>query len=115
MTKEEFMKNNRKCNGGEDFDPDYMSSLYDKIVTDEIKLSDKLAEKYVDPSEAAATYVLGGGVCVSARVCVCVCVCMCVCSQSCEIPLSVAHASAYKLPPLPLQLLPLHPRARMCV
>ncbi len=40
MTKEGFLKNNRGINDGGDLDRPFMEALYDRIVTNEIKMSD---------------------------------------------------------------------------
>lgn len=40
MTKEDFIKNNRGINDGGDLDPNFLSGLYDRITTTEIKLVD---------------------------------------------------------------------------
>ena len=41
MTKEGFLKNNRGINDGGDLDKEFMEALYDRIVTNEIKMSDE--------------------------------------------------------------------------
>eukprot|EP01133_Synstelium_polycarpum_P020003 gene20003-23968_t len=38
MTKAEFIRNNGGINNGDDLPPDFMESLYDRIVTNEIKM-----------------------------------------------------------------------------
>ncbi|KAN0023237.1 hypothetical protein ACTFIU_011404 [Dictyostelium citrinum] len=38
MTKAEFLRNNSGINSGDDLPPDFMENLYDKIVTNEIKM-----------------------------------------------------------------------------
>lgn len=40
MSKEGFLKNNRGINDGADLAPDFMGSLYERIVNNEIKLKD---------------------------------------------------------------------------
>lgn len=40
MTKEGFLKNNRGINDGGDLDKQFMEALYDRIVTNEIKMND---------------------------------------------------------------------------
>lgn len=39
MSVEGFLKNNRGINDGADLDPDFMRALYDRIVSNEIKVS----------------------------------------------------------------------------
>ena len=41
MSKEDFLRNNRGINDGGDLDKEFMESLYDRIVTDEIKMNDE--------------------------------------------------------------------------
>jgi len=38
MTREQWIRNNRGINENEDLDPDFLSALYDRIVSDEIKM-----------------------------------------------------------------------------
>lgn len=40
MSKEDFLRNNRGINDGGDLDSEFMESLYDRIVSDEIKMND---------------------------------------------------------------------------
>lgn len=40
MSKEDFLRNNRGINDGGDLDSQFMESLYDRIVSDEIKMND---------------------------------------------------------------------------
>jgi len=40
MTKEGFLNNNRGINDGHDLPPEYLSALYDRIVSNEIKMKD---------------------------------------------------------------------------
>lgn len=44
MSKEDFLRNNRGINDGGDLDQEFMESLYDRIVTDEIKMNDETEE-----------------------------------------------------------------------
>lgn len=52
MTKEEFLRNNRGIDNGQDVDPVYLGDLYDRIVHNEIKMKDTVYEarsKRVNP------------------------------------------------------------------
>lgn len=40
MTCEDFLKNNRGINDGQDLPPDFMRALYERITTNEIKMKD---------------------------------------------------------------------------
>lgn len=40
MTKEEFLKNNKGINDGSDLAPEYLSGIYDRILSNEIKMRD---------------------------------------------------------------------------
>jgi brefeldin A-inhibited guanine nucleotide-exchange protein len=42
MTKQEFTKNNRGINDGEDLPPDLLSSIYDEIASNEIRMKDEM-------------------------------------------------------------------------
>lgn len=44
MSVEGFLKNNRGINDGADLDPDFMRALYDRIVSNEIKVRAGLTE-----------------------------------------------------------------------
>ena len=54
MTKEGFLKNNRGINDGGDLDKEFMEALYDRIVNNEIKMSDD-AEEAGDATDGAAS------------------------------------------------------------
>ncbi|KAJ1557740.1 GDP/GTP exchange factor for ARF, partial [Cladochytrium tenue] len=41
MTREDFRRNNRACNGGRDFDPEYLSTIYDAIAAEEIVMPEE--------------------------------------------------------------------------
>ena len=40
MSKEGFLKNNRGINDGQDLPEDFMGALYDRIISNEIKMKD---------------------------------------------------------------------------
>ena len=42
MTREDFIKNNRKINDGGDFPEDFMTSIYEEITTNEIRMKDEI-------------------------------------------------------------------------
>jgi brefeldin A-inhibited guanine nucleotide-exchange protein len=42
MTKADFVKNNRGINDGNDLPEDFLSSIYDEIVTNEIRMKDEI-------------------------------------------------------------------------
>eukprot|EP00775_Hariotina_reticulata_P008270 gene8270-8458_t len=44
MSAEDFLKNNRGINDGQDLPAEFMRSLYDRIVTNEIKIKDELLD-----------------------------------------------------------------------
>ncbi|KAJ3076852.1 GDP/GTP exchange factor for ARF [Podochytrium sp. JEL0797] len=41
MTPEDFQRNNRGCNNGKDFDPEYLRAMYDAIRTNEIVMPEE--------------------------------------------------------------------------
>ncbi|KAJ3296061.1 GDP/GTP exchange factor for ARF [Rhizoclosmatium sp. JEL0117] len=41
MTPEDFQRNNRGCNNGKDFDPEYLRAIYDAIKTNEIVMPEE--------------------------------------------------------------------------
>ncbi len=55
MSKEEFIRNNRGINDGGDLDPKLLAGLYDRITTNEIKLSRSLKDSAKDSAAAAAS------------------------------------------------------------
>ncbi|CDF38205.1 unnamed protein product [Chondrus crispus] len=57
MSKEEFIKNNRGINDGGDLDPKFLSGLYNRITTTEIKLVDSKT----DSSPGLNAKALNGG------------------------------------------------------
>lgn len=54
MTKAEFIRNNRGINNGQDLPEDLLTSIYDEIVSNEIKMKDE-----VDPNAGMATATTG--------------------------------------------------------
>lgn len=42
MSKEDFTKNNRGINDGKDLPPDFLSFIYDNILSEEIRMKDEL-------------------------------------------------------------------------
>ncbi|KAK9829453.1 hypothetical protein WJX72_005963 [[Myrmecia] bisecta] len=62
MSKQDFLRNNRGINDGGDLDEEYMTSLYDRIVNNEIKMKDSgLEAALAAHSKAAAGGGAGGG------------------------------------------------------
>lgn len=53
MNKEEFIRNNRGINDGGDLDPTFLSGLYDRITTTEIRLTGSLKDSTHDSAAAA--------------------------------------------------------------
>ncbi|GFH13962.1 SEC7 domain-containing protein [Haematococcus lacustris] len=49
MSKEAFLKNNRGINDKQDLPEDFMSALYDRIASNEIKMKDEGAELNLQP------------------------------------------------------------------
>lgn len=45
MTREDWIKNNSKCNGGNDFDVIFLKKLYERISKSPFRLKDDPAEK----------------------------------------------------------------------
>ena len=41
MSADDFLRNNRGIDDGADLDPEFMRALYDRIVTNEIKMKDE--------------------------------------------------------------------------
>lgn len=64
MTKEGFLRNNRGINDGKDLDPDFMGALYDRIVSNEIKLKDD--EAVAKATAAAEASKSSGGTAAAA-------------------------------------------------
>jgi len=52
MSKEDFLRNNRGINDGGDLEKEFMESLYDRIVSDEIKMNDDEQEESVSSASA---------------------------------------------------------------
>jgi Sec7-like guanine-nucleotide exchange factor len=42
MSKEGFIKNNRGTNEGQDFPPEFLTSIYDDIYIEEIRMKDEI-------------------------------------------------------------------------
>lgn len=57
MTREQFIKNNSGINGGEDLSAEYLSQIYDRIVSDEIKM-EREAMSYADAQKQGYLYKL---------------------------------------------------------
>ena len=51
MTKQDFVRNNRGINDGQDLPEDLLSAIYDEILTNEIKMKDKVETAPGLPSE----------------------------------------------------------------
>lgn len=58
MSKADFLRNNRGINDGGDLPSEFLESLYDRIVTEEIKLGDEVGEGDVEVNDAAAATAL---------------------------------------------------------
>ncbi|KAI8465270.1 MAG: hypothetical protein J3K34DRAFT_525495 [Monoraphidium minutum] len=58
MSCEGFIKNNRGINDGQDIDPDFMRALYERIVTNEIKMKDEAGPAAADSADAGGAGAL---------------------------------------------------------
>ncbi|ORX40224.1 hypothetical protein BD324DRAFT_644628 [Kockovaella imperatae] len=56
MTKEEFIRNNRGINDGNNLPEEFLTDIYDEIQSNEIKMKDEMPE----PAPVAASGVVGG-------------------------------------------------------
>ncbi|KAA8494452.1 Brefeldin A-inhibited guanine nucleotide-exchange protein 1 [Porphyridium purpureum] len=52
MSKEAFLRNNRGINDGQDLDPEYLGGIYDRILSNEIRLSDGVKDKAKNAAQA---------------------------------------------------------------
>ena len=51
MTKDEFFRNNRGIDNGHDINPAFLSDIYDRIITHEIRMKDDPYRHLIKPSE----------------------------------------------------------------
>ena len=59
MSKVDFLKNNRGIDDGKDLDESYLSGIYDRITTNEIKMKPELDS--IGTSASAASAAAGSG------------------------------------------------------
>jgi brefeldin A-inhibited guanine nucleotide-exchange protein len=52
---QDFLRNNRGINDGGDLDAEFMESLYDRIITNEIKMEDRIGQSAAASQQQASS------------------------------------------------------------